>query len=410
MAVTETYVDFATGNDYKGATFTDGAYTSGTKTLVKASAFTANKVGHWLYLASNDGGSIVAGYYKIATWSDANTVVLATDAGAGVDDDAAKCIQHNGTALLPFCSIQGALDLITRNATDGDRINVVAGTAQTLSATLSYTTYGTPDSGAQLTIQGCTSSAGDGGIGEIDGAATYSICTAWTYSNFIDLKVGNCGSADVLDLGASSTASNCEIHTSSVFGVDFSGNYCTVLGCYFHDLTGTQAIDNGIVGRILYNYFDCLVTGSVIDGGTGSVIIGNIIDISGADTNVNGINVDGATMTVIGNTIYCSNANTGRGINSSADTLCALNNIIEGWSGSGGDGIETSAYSYIGANAVYNCTNPYTLVATKLNYAIAPNDTLGATPFTDAATNDFSIKNAQTGVTEDAYPSTFRGM
>jgi len=85
--------------------------------------------------------------------------------------------------------------------------------------------------------------------------------------------------------------------------------------------------------------------------------------------------------------------------------------VIEGWSGAGGDGIETTAESSpIGANAVFNCTNPYTLIATKLNYAIAPNDTLGATPFTDAANDDFSIKDSQTGVTEDAYPSTFRGM
>jgi len=86
------------------------------------------------------------------------------------------------------------------------------------------------------------------------------------------------------------------------------------------------------------------------------------------------------------------------------------NNVLEGWSGTAGDGIETTVFAFVGANAVYNCTNPYTLAAAKFNHAIAPNDTLGASPFTDAANDDFSIKDSQTGVTEDAYPSTFRGM
>lgn len=115
-------------------------------------------------------------------------------------------------------------------------------------------------------------------------------------------------------------------------------------------------------------------------------------------------------MTVIGNTIYCTQANTDQGINVAGYGCVVINNIIEGWSGTGGDGIETAAYSFVGANAVYNCTNAYTLTAAKLNYAITPNDTLGASPFTNAGSDDFSIKDAQTGVTEDAYPSSFRGL
>jgi hypothetical protein len=104
-APTNTYCDYGAGTDYKGPTFKDGAYTSATKTLVKGSAFAATKVNHWLYLESNHGGSIVAGYYKVATVTDANTVVLATDAGASVDDDAAKCTQHDGTTTLPWRSV-----------------------------------------------------------------------------------------------------------------------------------------------------------------------------------------------------------------------------------------------------------------------------------------------------------------
>jgi hypothetical protein len=336
-------------------------------------------------------------------------VVLATDAGS--DSTAVTCTQADGTALLPFHTVQGALDLTTRNTTDGDRINVKAGTTLTLDATLSYTTYGTPGDSALLVIQGYTTTAGDGGIGVIDGAATYSICTLWVHSNFIDMKLGNCGSADVLDFGTGSSAVNCEIHTSSGFGVDMgTGN--GVLGCWFHDLTGTQAIDNNTYGRVLYNYFDVAVTASVIDGGLGAIIVGNIIDLSGADTSVIGIDMPNSYMTAIGNTIYCSQANTSQAIWVIGAACVVLNNIIEGWSGAGGDGIQTDDFnSFVGANAVYNCTAAYTFDAANLNYAIAPNDTIvTASPFTDAANDDFSIKDSVTGVTEDAYPASFRGL
>lgn len=414
MAVTETYVDPATGNDYKGASFTDGAYTSATKTLVKTGAFAASRANHWLALSSNDGGSIVTGFYQIASVTNADTVVLKTDAGAGVDDDAAKCTQADGTSGNPWHSVQGALDLITRNATDGDRINLKAGTADTLSATLSYATYGTPSNTVQLIIQGYTTSAGDGGIGEIDGAATYSICTGWQWCRFIDLKLGNCGSADVLDFSGvfGGQVINCEIHNSSGYGVD-SGSASVILGCWFHDLTGTDAVNAPLGVRILYSFFDVATTNSVLlfTAAAYSVVIGNIIKITGADTSVYGIYVTGSAGTIIGNSIFCSSANTKGGIYYSQSVGVILNNIIEGWSGSGGDGIEGISYNQIvGANATYNCANPYTFSASKLNYAIAANDTLSASPFTDAANNDFSINGTVTGVTEDAYPSSFRGL
>jgi hypothetical protein len=405
VAVTERYVDPAGGNDYIGATFTDGVYTDSSKNLLKTNAFTASKVGHYLYLT---GTGITSGYYKIATRTDASNVVLATDAGADATD--VVCTQATGTSSLPFHTVQGALDLTTRNATDGDRINVKAGSTLTLDAALDYTTYGTPTAAAQLIIQGYTSAADDGGIGVIDGAATYSICASWTYSSFIGMKLGNTGTADVLDFGINSNAVNCEIHTSSGFGVD-TNNSCLVVGCWLHDLTGAQAIDNSGYVKILYNFIDCAVTTSVIDGGSESVVIGNIIDLSGADTSVIGISAASASMTILQNTIYCSSANTGQGIYMQGASGCVLNNVIEGWSGAGGDGIETTVYSFIGANAVYNCTNAYTFTAAKLNYAIAPNDTIAtSSPFTDAANNDFSIVSSKAGVTEDAYPSSFRGL
>lgn len=330
-----------------------------------------------------------------------------------VDPQSGNDTTGDGTSGTPWKTVQKALDTITRNSTDGDRINVKATTADTLGAALSRATYGTPTAAASLTIQGYTSTAGDGGIGVIDGAATYSICTSWSYTHFVDMKLGNCGSANVLNsFGTNSSAVNCEIHTTSGYGVD-CGVGPLILGCWLHDLTGTYAIVNSTNVRILYNFIDCATTTGVISGGAVSLVLGNIIDLSGADTSVIGINCSNlATMTVIGNTIYCSNANTAQGILSTGAHLVVLNNIVEGWSGTGGDGIEASSggNSIIGANAVYNCATAYTLAAAKLNFAVAANDTLGATPFTNANSDDFSIKDSQTGVTEDAYPSTFRGL
>ena len=165
----------------------------------------------WLALSSNDGGSIVTGYYKIATWTDASTVILATDAGAGVDDDAAKCTQHDGTTTLPYCTIQGALDLITRNATDGDQINIKAGTAQVRAAALTCATYGTPGYITPLVLRGYTATANDGGIGEIDGGGFAMFAAAYDYTFLIDLKCHTFGDNAGITLGLNCRVLHCDI-------------------------------------------------------------------------------------------------------------------------------------------------------------------------------------------------------
>src|SRR5512135_799011 len=128
-APTNYYADFGAGNDYIGASFVDGAFTVADMTLTKTGAFAASKANHWLYLQDNGSGRVTAGYYKISSVTSANAVVLATSPKSGATDPTdVKCTQAAGTALLPFRSIQGALDLITRDATNGDQINVKAGT------------------------------------------------------------------------------------------------------------------------------------------------------------------------------------------------------------------------------------------------------------------------------------------
>ena len=413
-APTNTYVNYATGtghgNDYKGATFTNGAYTSATKTLVKASAFAANLAGHWLYLESNDGGSIVAGFYKIATWTDANTVVLATDAGAGVDDDAAKCVQHDGTTSLPWRSIQGALDLITRDATNGDQINVKAGTAVVNQAALALTTYGTPAEGAPLIIRGYTTAANDRGMGEIDcnGLVMWAV-TTHVCLGLIDLEIHNGGNNNLItNSGIGSFMYHCEVHkgASSPSAKGLINSFTRVVGCYVHD-AGTSGYGISATETAYGNFVEDCPNGINV-AGVSQVVFNNIV----VDSTVIGIRVAADNGVVIGNSIYSSTANTGKGISVEAGHTHAviLNNIVQGYSGVAGVGLSAAAdVAVMGYNAFYNNTANESLGDVMFNLE---NDAeiVGATsPFTNAAGGDFSLNTAVAGAIDGAFPGAWYG-
>ena len=403
-ALTNYYVNWSTGNDYKGASFTDGAYTSLTKTLVKANAFTASKVNHWLYLESNDGGSIVAGYYRIATWTDASTVILATDAGAGVDDDAAKCTQAAGTTALPWRSVQGALDLVTRDATNGDQINIADAAVQVNAAALTLATYGTPTEAAPLAFRGYTSSANDGGMGEIDcggvtlwAAATYShVLLAW-------LEIHSGGNNHLIGINSGvQWLVHCELHKgasspSSKFLLNMSaGN--AVIDCYIHD-AGTTG--GAIVGASLAdsNYIYNCPTG--IQNVT--MVRNNIVH----NCDTVGIRVGADGQTIVNNSVYTSNASTGSGIDNTSGATAHLvaNNIVEGYSGAGGDSILLTPDTRVaGYNAWYNCTAAPAYG--DLHIPIGGDQALAASPFTNPATGDFSVG---TNVKALAFPGAWFG-
>ena len=402
-APTSTYCDYATGNDYKGATFTDGAYTSATKTLVKLNAFTATKVNHWLYLESNDGGSIVAGYYKVATWTDASTVILATDAGAGVDDDAAKCTQADGTTTKPWRSIQGALDLMTKDTTNGDQINVKAGTAQVNQAALSFTVYGANAEGAPLVIRGYTSTAGDGGIGEIDcGGFQPFGAGARTDLYLYDLELHSFGNNIGIYPGARSNMYHCEVHkgASSPSSKQLVYSMVWVVGCYVHDAgtTGT-----GIASTYAFNNYvkDCPTGLNCFGAMNGNLVV---------DCTTYGIRADLDSIQIIGNSVYSSTAATGKGIGvtSTASGNAVLNNIVEGYSGSGGIGISAAAdLGAIGYNAFYNNATNESL--TDVLFDLGGDQTLTASPFVNPGAGDFSLNAAVAGAIETAWPGAWYG-
>lgn len=406
-APTNTYCDYAAGNDYKGATFADGAYTQATKTLTKAGAFTASQVNHWLYIT---GTHITAGYYKISSIAGApNAVVFATDASSDGSDSAdVNCTQAAGTTLLPWRSIQGALDLITRDATNGDQVNIKVGTAQVNQAALALTVYGTPGQDAPLILRGYTTAANDGGIAEIDcnGNAMWAAAVSFVYLVNLDIhKFGNNNGV----MGAVNgylTVYACKIHNedSSPSGKTLvHTGYGLILGSYVYSAgtTGT-GITGDAAGKAINNYVYNCPTGI-----SSAFIFGNIV----VDCTTAGISTGtgGSPGCVWGNTVYSSSAATGSGISSSNRVVSFINNIIEGYSGAGGKGISlTGTPGILGYNAFYNNTTPESITG-DLMIDIANDATLAASPFTNAAGGDFSLNTAVVGAIDGAFPGAWYG-
>ena len=298
----------------------------------------------------------------------------------------------SGTIGDPYGDLQYALNTMTRDATNGDRINIKAGTDEVLAAALSLATYGTPTEAAPLTFQGYTSSAGDGGEGGISGAGTYSIIatTTLSYINFVDLHLHNSGSARIIQVDNYCTFMNCDIENSTYATNTIDGDqYLQFINCYIHNHEGeVMRLETG--GLINGCYFEpdgatpdtwvrffaagCKVINSIfVCGATAQAIVGQ------------------AGAMVRANSIYGA-SNTQTAIDAAQAALSITNNIISGFRGTGGIGINVDAADdscYVADNAVYNCATPYNLSGDNGFYV--NNVTLGADPFTDAANGDFSI-------------------
>lgn len=412
MAVTQTYCDYGTGNDYNGASFVDGAFTVADMTLTKAGAFTKSKANHWLYLTDNGSGQVTPGYYKIASVTSVNAVVLATSPKSGATDPTdVKCTQATGTALLPFRSVQGALDIITRDATNGDQINIKAGTAQVSQAALTLATYGATAEGVPLILRGYTAAANDGGVGEIDcNGATMWAAATYVDIAMADLQIHNFGNANGVALNAVANRAimfNCQVHkgASSPSTKYLVGIVGWVIGCYIHD-AGTTGIGLNTPSGAFNNYIVNCTTG--ISLAVGGIATGNIVDVPSGGT---GITCNTDSVGILNNTIYSSVANTGTGINASASAgktnSIVFNNVVEGFSGAAGKGIATSDNTALmGYNAFFNNTTPTSLADVPYIDLTAHDVTLLASPFTNAGGANFAVSTALKAL---GYPALFLG-
>lgn len=416
-APTENYVDPAAGNDFTGTTFTDGAYTQSTKTLVKTNAFTNNLVGHLLWLT---GTGVTPGLFKIATKSDNSTVVLATDLHPAGDLTDVGCTQHDGSSSLPFASLQGALDLCGRDTTNGDRINVKAGTATTLTKTLDLAVYGATAEATPLIIQGYTATAGDGGYGEVDGAATYG-CFAGTEDN-IHIKhmtMHNTGTANAVYLDDRCSVSYCEFYDCGAAPIRL-GDYCFAEMNNIHDCSAS-GISYGAWNFVRYNYLKngetSKFTSAIASTASsfGAKVYGNIISI---DSSSKGI-VDVRDGTHVANNTIFSAAGTGVGIDfttAAQFNRTIENNYIEGFSGVGGIGIDFDTFKEWATiyrnNAIYNCTTAEANKPAGMFFVDADNQSLEATALAksgaDTFANRFTYFAPLAVIHGDAFPTGSR--
>ena len=313
----------------------------------------------------------------------------------------------NGSSGLPWKTIQKALDTITRDASDGDRVNIQDGGTNDISgAALTLATYGTPTVAAPLILQGYTTAAGDGGIAIVDGGSSVTFWAATTYDNLwhVNIKFSNM-TTQCVRVDNNCYFLGCE-GTGSADG--FQGDLAmVVMDCYMHGLTAT-GIDIGS-GLTAYNY----ITGSSGDineaiahkgslGGTTSMH--DIIDIDGSSDGIKAI--DGSVVT------HCSifsAAGSGSGITafSGDETITAItNNIIEGFS-DGGVGVDlaTSRVLYYGGNILFSNGTPRDILSQLRNFG---DTDASASPFVDAASQDFRI--VTTHATGAVQPTAFKQL
>ncbi len=331
---------------------------------------------------------------------------IAADSGAGTLGD-------------PFGDLEYAIVQTTFNLSGGTRVNVKAGTQEVLVADLATAMADTsvaaawvPTNGDPCVIQGYTATAGDGGKGDISGGGLVSIISDVNLDNthIIDLIAGDCGANRIFWLDNECSVLRSELHTSTHYGLQ-AGNYIHVESCYFHDINdnGGNVINCSTIGMIRGNWFeDCDVGVGEVINATGALCDRNIIILAAADND--GIRILNSAQ-VINNSIYQPFAGTGAGIITVDATSVPVieNNLIEGFSGVGGRGVDINndiAYIMKG-NAAYDCTTPYESAGTPIGTQ-ADNETLSASPFTDAANGDFSpvdTGNVKGGSLPQAWPA-----
>ena len=316
-----------------------------------------------------------------------------------VDPNAGDDGTGDGSVGTPWRTIQHALDTITRDGTNGDQINIKAGTADVLTASLSLATYGTPTNTARLVFRGYTSAADDGGIGEIDGNATYRILAATTYDflTFRDLKIGNTGANLILHADAQTVVDNCELHTGTVQAVYISSGVIT--NSWIHDTASSYALSGGAGLVVVGNFIDSKSTIAI----TGpKVTVNNIVKMNTACTT--GISVPLSGICV-GNTIFDANGGTSnKGITASWYTT-VINNLIVDNNGASAIGINLTAANpahTVCGNGFHDCTTE--VVETSAQVAKS-NNTISAEPFTDSANQDFTPTSDVSAV----YPTLYRG-
>lgn len=306
-----------------------------------------------------------------------------------------------GTIGDPYGDIQFALDTMTRDAANGDRLNIKAGTDEILAAILNLVAYGTPAAGAPLIFQGYIAAAGDGGKGGINAGGANGIfnSSALDHISWIDLNLHNSGGGT----GLIRVDDFCDFRDCTFFDGSTPhdirvGNNCTIDNCSFEN-SGFIAI-NALAETSITNCTIRVVAGNGIICGTSCYMANNLIILaSGAADGIRGGGFNGI---IFNNSVYAING-TGTGIiSTTAISITVFNNIVEGFSGVGGVGIAFAGrITGYGMNKFFNNTTNENNTGGIIK-DFGNNDTLSASAFLDAASDDFRVT---TSVKALAYPT-----
>ena len=325
-----------------------------------------------------------------------------------------------GTIGDPFGDLEYAIEQSTFDTTNGTRVNIKAGTDEVLAAELSVAMADTsvsiawvPTITAPLVFQGYTTAAGDGGIGGISGGGSVAILDSATldYIHFRHLHLHNTGAAVIVDLDNYCSITDCEVENTTGNGIEVDDG-CVIASNYVHNLGGVAIQLTGgstaRFNRIVDNHASNEMNIGIQVFNAGAVAERNLIFMGGNGQGIN-VRVGGFADR---NSIYSSTASTGQGILVSTNLIAAsiTNNLVEGFSGVGGTGIDLSAAGagvmYYGGNSVYNCTTAYPTPGGEIVTNLGDNETLSASPFTDAANQDFSPVDTGS-VKEGHLPASF---
>lgn len=370
------------------------AVTNGTTTITSASAnFGTDVVGNVLYIAGGTG-SITAGWYQIASRTNATTIVV--DRATGLTTGTGATLKIGGALASP-----GQCSAVAIN---GNAIHQKAGTYTVTRA--STNVAGGCVSAAAIAWYGYQTTRGDLGTKPVmiaDGViTTFTLFTFASGPGFVQ-NVEFDGNSRTASRAVSAGGNNVEYDRCTMRNCTNSGaNGNTLLVCRQCLFTGcsTQTVVGG------GHYFDCTFSGNtvaVLTQTAGTACVGCLFyNNTGASTDAI---VTGNSCVIKNNTIHGS----GRyGIVSSGSRDHIENNIVYGNTSTGIYGGTTS--SVVNNATGGNGTN--TNLSTALRAFAAGNISLSADPFTNAAGGDFTLNGTSGGgaaCKAVASPSTLPG-
>jgi hypothetical protein len=308
------------------------------------------------------------------------------------------------THATRWLTIQHALNNMTRG--QFNRLNCTG--SETLSASLDFTTYGSPASDDQpLFIQGYTSVEGDGGVYEINGGGNAIINdTSLDFLGLQRLKITNWGSTYAFALDNNNTFIECEFDGggSSRQFIDNDSDL-KIVRCKLHNVeySGTSYLIFATTIQMFYTILQVKITGaaSLVLVGANSNIQGNIFNVDSTALEY-GLRGNGDDYVISNNTYYNKSAGIESAIYqpSNNERTRVFNNIIEGVSGPGGIGIDQPSAGYssaiIGPNGFYNNTTNQSLNGFALMDNTASDVAFTASPFAsvgnvDPDDDDFTV-------------------